>query len=76
MESVASDALENQRRSLLFGAPAELKRHERHGHEHMQEYRQGVWNHLSEVQQEVQIQQVTSREEVEILRHELSQSFC
>ena len=43
-------------------------------HEHLQEYHHGVRRHLSEVQQEVRVQQVGSREEVENLRHELSQS--
>ena len=38
----------------------------------MQEYQQAVLRRLSDVQQEVQVQQVASREEVDNLRHELS----
>ena len=44
-------------------------------HEQLQEHQQHVQRHLSEVWQEVQIQQVASGEEVDILRHELSQSL-
>ena len=76
MTSVPSDALENQRRSLLNEATAELQRHQRQSHEHLQEYQQGVRRHVSEVRQEVQVQQVASREDVEILRRELSQCLA
>ena len=76
MKSVAGDALENQRRSLLNDATAELQRHQRQSSEHLQEYQQGVRRHLSEVQHQDQVQQVASGEQVEILRRELSQSFA
>ena len=76
MKSVAGDALENQRRSLLNDATAELQRHQRQSSEHLQEYQQGVWRHLSAVQHQDQVQQVASREQVEISRRELSQSFA
>ena len=69
MHSDASNALENQRRSLLSDATPELQRHQKQSHEHLQEYQR----HLSEVQQEVQVQQIASAEEVEHLRHEVSQ---
>ena len=55
MNSVAGDALENQRRSLLSEATAELQRHQRQSHKHPRNYQQGVRRHLSEVQQEVQV---------------------
>ena len=48
MTSIAGDALENQRRSLLNEATAELQRQ---SHEHLQEYQQSVQRQLSEVQQ-------------------------
>ena len=72
MNSVAGDALENLRRSLLSEATAELQRQSR---EHLQEYQQGVRRHMSEGQQEVQVQQGASREEVENLRREFSLSL-
>ena len=75
MRGVASDALENRRRNLLSEATAELQKQHRQSHEQLQEYRQRVQRHLSEVWQEVQIQQVASGEEVDISRHELSQSL-
>ena len=37
MNDVAGDALENQRRSLLNEATAELQRHQGKSHEHLQE---------------------------------------
>ena len=49
MKSVAGDAMENQIRSLLNEASAELHRHQRQTHEHLQAYHQGVRRHLSEV---------------------------
>ena len=76
MDSVADDALENQRRSLLNEATAELRRHQRPSHKHLQEHQQSVRRHLSDFQQEVQVQKVASSEELEILRHELSQSLA
>ena len=75
MISVASEALDNQRRSLLHEATTQLQRHQRQSHEHLLGYQWTIRRHLSEVQQEVQIQQVASREEVETMRHELSQSL-
>ena len=51
MNSVAGDAVENQRRSLLTEATTQLKRHQRQNHDHLQEYQQGVRRHLSDVQQ-------------------------
>ena len=66
MNGVAGDALENLRRSLLSEATMELESHQRQSHEHLQEYKQGVRRHLSEDPQE---EQVSSREEVAILRH-------
>ena len=65
MNSVAGDALENRRRSLLREANAELQRLQRQSHGYLQECQQDVQRHLSEVQNEVQRQQVASREEVE-----------
>ena len=62
VNSVAGDALENQRRSLLSEATTELQRHPGQSHKHLQEYQQGVRRHLSEVQPEVKVQQVASRE--------------
>ena len=75
MNGAAGDALDNQRRSLLNDATAELQRHQRQNHQHLQEYQQGLRRHLSEGSQVVQIHQVATREEVAILRRELSQSF-
>ena len=72
MKSVAGDALENQRRSLLTEATAELQRHQRQSQEHLQEYQRGVRRPLSEVQYEVQDQQVANGEEVENKRHGVS----
>ena len=68
MNSVASDVLENQRRSLLNEAPTELQKQQRQNHEDLQEYQQGVRRQVSEVQPEVQNQQVARREEVEIFK--------
>ena len=45
------------------------------GHGHLQEKQDDDQRHLSEDQKEVQSQQVASREEIEKLRHELSQSL-
>ena len=50
------DALQNHRI---------LQRQQRQSYELLQEYHQGVRRDLSEVQQEVQIQEVTSRDEAE-----------
>ena len=61
MNSVASDALEIQRRNLLSVANSELQRHQQQNQEHLQEYQQDVQRHLSEVQNEVQSQQVARR---------------
>ena len=75
--SVAGESLENQRRSLLSEATADLPRHQRHSRKHLQEYQQGGRRHLSEVPQKVQVLQVASgEEEVEKVRHELSQSLA
>ena len=76
MDGVAGDALESHGRSLLNEATTERQRHQRQGHEHLLECQQGARRFLSEVQQKVQIPQVTSRKEVETLRHELSQSLA
>ena len=76
MNSVAGDAQENHRRSLLSEPTAELQRHQSESHEHLQEYQQGVRRLLSEVHQEVQVQQVAGKEEADNLRHELSQSLA
>ena len=62
MNSVAGDALENQRRSLLNKATAELQQHQRQSHQHLHDNQNGVRRHLAEVQQDVQIQQVASGE--------------
>ena len=61
MNSVAGDALENHKRSLLNEVTAELQ-HQRQSHEHLQECQESVRRHWSEVQQVVQVQQVASRE--------------
>ena len=45
-------------------------------HEHLQEYQQGVRRHLSKVQRGVQVHLVASREEVENVRDQLSQSLA
>ena len=66
----------SRERPLLSEAIPELQRHPRQSHEHPQEYQQYVPRHLSEVQQEVQVQQVASWEEVEHMRHELTQSLA
>ena len=77
MNSVARDALENHKRNLLIEANSEIQRHKKKSRESLQEYQQSVPRHLSEVQQELQVQQVARRwEEVDILRHELSQSLA
>ena len=55
MHSVASDAQQNQRRSLLGEETTELQRHQWHSHEHLQESQQGVRRHLSEVQQRLRV---------------------
>ena len=47
MNGVANDELENQRRNLHHEATTELEKYQRHGHEHLQEYQQGVRRHLS-----------------------------
>ena len=73
---MASDALENQRRSFLDEAARENQRHQRQSHEDLQSCQQGVGRHLSDVQPEVKVQQVASSEEVEDWRHELSQSLA
>ena len=76
MNSVAGDALEIQKRiDLLSGANSELRRHHRQNQEHLWGYPQDVQPHLSVVRHEIQRQHVASREEVGILRHELSQSL-
>ena len=54
---------------MLSEATAELQMHQK-------EYQQSVRRHVSEAQQEVQVQQVASREEVDMFRHELSQSLA
>ena len=41
INSFAGDVLENQIRSLLDEAAAELQMHERQSHEHLQQYQQG-----------------------------------
>ena len=58
VNSVSGDALENQRRNLLNEATTDPQRHQRKTHERLQEYQQGFWRHLSEVQPEVQVRQV------------------
>ena len=50
MHSVDGDALENQTTSLLNEATAKFRRHQRQGHEHLQDYQQGGRRHWSEVQ--------------------------
>ena len=42
MDGVAGDALESHGRSLLNEATTERQTHQRQGHEHFQEYQQGV----------------------------------
>ena len=64
-----------QRRNLISEANAERQIHQRQGHGHLQEKQDDDQRHLSEDQKEVQSQQVASREEIEKLRHELSQSL-
>ena len=54
-------------------AQSELQRHQRQSQEHQQEHQQDVQRRMSEVQNEPQGQQVASRQEVDNLRHELSQ---
>ena len=76
INAVAGDALQNHKRSLRNAATTELQRHRRPSHDHLQENQQGVRRHMSEVRQEVQVHQVASGEEVDILRHELSQSLA
>ena len=73
--SVAGDALEIQSGRPLNDATVELQRHPRESLEHLQEYQKGVRRLLSEVQQKVQVQHVASRQELDNLRHELSQSL-
>ena len=62
----------------LFSSEAisELQKLQGQRHEHLKEYQHGVWHHLPEDQQQVQVQQVASNEVVEFLRHELSQSLA
>ena len=69
MTSCACAALENQGRSVLSEATAAVQMYQK-------EYQQSVRRHVSEAQQEVQVQQVASREEVDMFRHELSQSLA
>ena len=76
MNCVASDELENKRRSSLNEATTELERHQRQRHEHLQDCHQSVRRHVSEVQHQVQVQQVARKEEVEHLRHELAQCLA
>ena len=57
-ESVAGEALENQRSNLPSEAESELQRHQRENQKHLQEYQLDVQRYLSEVQNEVQCQQV------------------
>ena len=67
MNGVASDALAHQRKSFAQRSNDRgFTGHQRQSHGHLQEYQQGV-------RKEVQIHQVASSEEVESLRHELSQ---
>ena len=73
MKSVAGDAPENQRRSLLNEAAAELHRYQSQNHERLQEYQQGVLQ-LSEFQPEVQVQQVASRDNRSV-RSKVQQKF-
>ena len=61
---------------MLNDATAELQKHQRAKPRHLQEYQQGVRRHLSEAQHEVQVPRFASGEEVEHLRHELSQSLA
>ena len=78
MKSVAGDALENKRRSLLNEAKAELPRHQTQSHEHLHEFQQGVRRQMSEVQQEVQVQVqqwLPVEKKWTILRHAVSQSL-
>ena len=58
-------ALGNQSKGLLSEESAELERHQRHSHEHVQEYQQCVRRYMSEVQQHLQVQQVASGEDVD-----------
>ena len=76
MQSVAGDALGNQRIGLIDEATAELPRHQMQCHEHLQGYQRDVRRHLSEVRHQVQAQQVARKENVEHLRHELSHSLA
>ena len=76
MQSVAGDALGNQRIGLIDEATAELPRHQMQCHEHLQGYQRDVRRHLSEVRHQVQAQQVARKENVENLRHEVSQSLA
>ena len=55
MNSIAGDELENQRRSLLNEATAELQSHLRQFYEHLQEYQQCVQRQLSDVQRIVSV---------------------
>ena len=58
MTNVASDALENPRRSLLREPTAELPKHQRESADHLQEYQQSVQRHLLEdVHHQVRVQQ-------------------
>ena len=68
MNGVAGDTLENQRRSLLNEATAELQMHQRQSREHLQKNIRSVFG--------ATFQQVASGGEVEMVRHELSQSLA
>ena len=73
MNGVAGDVVENQRTNVLKEANAERQRHQRQSQQHLQAYQQDVQHQLSE-ENEVQSHLVASREEVNMVRHELSQS--
>ena len=67
MNSVAGDALKKKQRcSSLDEATIEHYRHQRHSHEHLQGYQQGVRRHLLEVHQEDPIHRVANREELNV----------
>ena len=66
MNSVADDALENLRRIFSVKQFQNFKRQQKHS----------VQRHMSEVQHEVQTQQAASTEDIDHVRHELSQSLA
>ena len=76
MNSVAGDALENQRRNLLSEPNSKIQRHRWPNQVRLQEYQQGVQRHLPEVQNEVRSQHVASGEELETFTQDLSQSLA